>query len=179
MRCPAFEPLIQDMIRNDVYKEHYCFDFNGFRFDVVFSIVQNGYEVLVAIHKENWGCVLNIDKNYFVEMDSYTYHTLCRILGLNWKNDGFNSAVFLRLLSEKSPQYSNCRGVDYKDLRLYIPYRSVEEKDKIYFCGWNDHTKDKRKAHNFDKTEFFFGKKVAEYCKANNFSPSIHKYFCS
>ena len=111
MRCPAFEPLIQDMIR----------------------IVQNGYEVLVAIHKENWGCVLNIDKNYFVEMDSYTYHTLCRILGLNWKNDGFNSAVFLRLLSEKSPQYSNCRGVDYKDLRLYIPYRSVEEKDKIYF----------------------------------------------
>lgn len=44
------------------------------------------------------------------------------------------------------------------------------KKDKIYFCGWNDHQKDGRQARNFDKTEYFLGKKVAEYCRENNIS---------
>lgn len=141
MRCPEFEPLINDMNANHIEKEHYCFDYNRFRFDVVFSI-----------------------------MNSKDYNDLCRILNLNWRKDHFNSALFLRLLSENSPRQSTRQGVDYTELRRYLPYRHVDEEDKIYFCGWNDHQKDRRQARNFDKTEFFLGKAVAEYCRENNIS---------
>ena len=124
MRCPEFEPLINDMNANHIEKEHYCFDYNRFRFDVVFSIMNSCYEI----------------------------------------------ALFLRLLSENSPRQSTRQGVDYTELRRYLPYRHVDEEDKIYFCGCNDHQKDRRQARNFDKTEFFLGKAVAEYCRENNIS---------
>lgn len=170
MRCTAFKPLINDMKANNIEKEHYHFDFNGFRFDVILSIVHSGYELLVAIHDENWGCVLNMNNNYYIEVPDDVYFTLRDILRLDWNTNHFNSAAFLRLLSERSPRHSNCQGVAYTEFRNYLPYRIVDERDKIYFCGWNDHTKDKRKAHNFDKTEFYFGKKIADYCRKNNIS---------
>lgn len=170
MRCTAFEPLINDMKANDIEKEHYHFDFNGFRFDVILSIVYRGYELLVAIHDENWGCVLNMNNNYYIEVPDDVYFTLRDILRLDWSTNHFNSAAFLRLLSERSPRHSNCQGVDYTELRNYLPYRIIDERNKIYFCGWNDHAKDKRKAHNFDKTEFYLGKKIADYCRKNNIS---------
>lgn len=170
MKCTAFAPLINDMKANNIEKEHYYFDFNNFRFDVILSIVHNGYELLVAIHTENWGCVLNMDNNYRIEVLDDVYFTLRNILKLDWNTNHFNSAAFLRLLSERSPQHSNCQSVLYDELWNYLPYRHVEEEDKIYFCGWNDHIKDKRKAHNFDKTEFYFGKKIADYCRKNNIS---------
>ena len=89
MRCPEFEPLINDMNANHIEKEHYCFDYNRFRFDVVFSIMNSCYEILVAIHTENWGCVLSMNKNYFVEMNSKDYNDLCRVLNLNWRKRSF------------------------------------------------------------------------------------------
>ena len=30
MRCPAFEPLIIDMEKHDIDKEHYFFNYNNF-----------------------------------------------------------------------------------------------------------------------------------------------------
>jgi len=170
MRCTAFEPLITDMKNNNIDKEHYHFDYNGFRFDVILSIVQSGYEILVAIHTENWGCVLNMNNNYYVEVPDEVYYSLRNILHLDWNTNHFNSKAFLQLLSERSPRHSNCQGVDYTELRQYLPYRQVDEQDKIYFCGWNDHIRDHRHARNFDKTEFFFGKIVADYCRVHNIS---------
>ena len=170
MRAIAFKPLTDDMKNNGIDKEHYCFDYNGFRFDVILSIISNGYEILVAIHAHNWGCVLNMDNNFIVEMPDSDYYSLRAILHLNWKTNHFNSSLFLQLLSKKAPTRSSRTGVNYHELRQYLPYRHVEESNKIYFCGWNDHTKDKRTARNFDKTEFYLGKKVADYCRKNNIS---------
>ncbi len=170
MKCNDFIPLIEDMKLNNIDKEHYAFDFNGFRFDVILSITYHGYEILVAVHTHNWGCVLNMNKYYNVEIPDEVYFSLCRLLKLNWSKNQFSSAVFLQLLSKNSPKFSKRTGVDYQTLRNYLPYRQVDEADKIYFCGWNDHKKDKRKAQNFDKTEFFFGKSIADYCRKNNIS---------
>lgn len=170
MKCFAFKPLTSDMKNNGIDKEHYTFVFNGFTFDVIISIVSIGYEILVAIHTQNWGCVLNMDYNFNVEMPNNDYYTLRDILNLNWSINHFNSSGFLKLLSEQAPRRSNKCGVKYTELRKYTNYRHIDEEDKIYFCGWNDHRKDKRKAHNFDKTEFYFGKTVADYCRKNNIS---------
>lgn len=170
MKCYDFIPLIDDMKLNNIDKEHYFFDYNGFRFDVILSITYHGYEILVAVHTHNWGCVLNMNKNYNIEIPNEVYFSLCKLLNLNWSKNHFSSAAFLQLLSKNSPKKSKCTGVDYLTLRNYLPYRQVDEAAKIYFCGWNDHKKDKRKAKNFDKTEFFFGKSVADYCRKNNIS---------
>lgn len=170
MRCIQFESLINDMKENSIDKEHYHFDFNNFRFDVILSIVQKGYEILIAIHTQNWGCVLNMSENYIIEVPDEVYFSLRKLLHLDWNTNHFNSIAFLQLLSKNAPRHSNCQGVDYAELRQYLPYRHVDDIDKKYFCGWNDHQKDKRKAHNFDKTEFFFGKSVADYCRKNNIS---------
>lgn len=170
MRCPAFKPLIIDMKANNIEKEHYFFNYNGFKFDVILSMANIGYEILIAIHTHNWGCVLKMSNDYVIEVPDDIYFSLCNILHLNWNQNHFNSAAFLQLLSKNSPKHSNRQGVSYKELRNYLSYRHVDEEEKIYFCGWNDHIKDKRTAHNFDKTEFYLGKKVADYCRKNNIS---------
>lgn len=170
MKCSKFEPLIIDMKSKNIEKEHYHFNFNNFRFDVILSIANIGYEILVAIHDSNWGCVLKMNSSFFVEVPDDAYFKLCKVLQLNWNKDHFSSAVFLQLLSDNSPRKSNCQGVDYKELIAYLPYRHVDEESKIYFCGWNDHQRDNKNARNFDKTEFYFGKSVADYCRKNNIS---------
>ncbi len=170
MRLPAFEPLTTDMKNNNIDKEHYEFGYNGFHFDVILSVREHGYEILVAIHLENWGCVLSMDNNFYADMPDRDYYALRDILNLNWNEHHFNSSGFLRLLSENAPRVSARQRIPYDELRMYLPYRHVDEADKIYFCGWNDHVLDGRTARNFDKTEFFFGRTVADYCRANNIS---------
>lgn len=170
MICNDFIPLIVDMRVNHIDKEHYSFTFRGFVFDVILSVAHRGYEILVAVHSHNWGCVLKMSETYNISVSDDIYTSLCKLLNLNWNKDHFGSKVFLQLLSKNSPKKSKCTGVDYQILKNYLPYRKVDEADKNYFCGWNDHKKDKRKARNFDKTEYFFGKTVADYCRNNNIS---------
>ena len=170
MKCENFKYLINDMKINGIDKEHYSFVFKGFTFDVVLSIVSTGYEILVAIHSRNWGCALEMNKYFCVEMPDISYFELRDILQLNASKDKFYSSVFLTLLSTKAPHQSNRKGVSYNELRNYLPYRKVDEANKIYFCGWNTHISDGRNARNFDKTEFFLGKNVADYCRKHNIS---------
>jgi len=170
MKVNEFKPLIEDMNKNKIDKEHYKFDYNGYCIDVILSIVNGGYEILVAIHTHNWGCVLKMNDDFLVEMPNDAYYSLCDVLHLNWSENHFNSSLFLQLLSKNAPSCSSLKGVNYRELRRYVSYRKVDEADKIYFCGWNDHILDKKTARNFDKTEFYFGKIVADYCRTNNIS---------
>lgn len=170
MKCLKFSPLLRDMQKHNIDKEHYSFTYKSKKFDVILAIVESGSEILIAIHSDNWGCALKMDELFNVQMDDITYYRLCKILNLTWKKDGFNSDKFLFLLSEKAPRKSGLQGVSYETMRLYTRYRIVSESDKIYFCGWNDHRKGGKKAHNFDKTEFYFGYQVAEYCRRHNIS---------
>lgn len=128
MRCSEFAPLVEDMKRQQIDKEHYQFTYNSFNFDVILSFVSSGYEILVAIHTKNWGCVLEMDSRFFIQMQDKDYYKLRDILHLDWNNNHFSSSVFLRLLSENSPRQSTRQGVDNTELRRYLPYRHVDEK---------------------------------------------------
>lgn len=170
MSFNKFQSLINDMNINNIDKEHYTFTYNHLIFDVIFSITGQGYEILAAVHMYNWGCLLKMDRKLNMQMADADYFSLCNLLNLTWKENHFSSYKFLLLLSEKAPKQSNKAGVKYTELYRYLPYRKVDEADKKYFCGWNNHIKDKRTAHNFDKTEFYFGRKIADYCRINNIS---------
>lgn len=73
-----------------------------------------------------------MNQNYNIEVPDDIYYSLCNLLHLNWNIHHFSSATFLRLLSEKSPNKSSCQGVNYELLIDYLPYRHVDEKDKIF-----------------------------------------------
>ncbi len=171
LRLNNLEYLADDMLKHDVDKTKFAFTYAKIDVDVIVAIMSSGYELLISVRaKKPEAFVIYVDKWFVAELVSDDYFRLCAALNLNYKNDGFSSSVFLKLLSLKIPkQYSGEKCI-YKDLVPFVSLRNVEESDKVYFKGWNDHIKDGRKARNFDKTEFFFGKIVADYCRKHNIS---------
>ncbi len=174
LKFPNLKSLVPDMESKKVEKEHFSFNYAKQRIDCVFCICSGHYELLVGVHTLNFGFVVIIVKNsageYVAEITDDQYVQFCRVLNLSYKGDGFTSNKLLMLLSENTPRDSVGMKLDYTFMREYTKCRHVDEADKIYFKGWNDHTKDKKRAQNFDKTEFYFGKEVADYCRKHNIS---------
>lgn len=170
MKAYALKPLINDMKSHSIDKEHFSFTYNQIRFDAILAIMTNGYEILLAANNSNWGCLLYMENDLEIFMPDHYFYSLREILDLNKSEHHFTSFDFLLLLSKSAPKKSSLEKIDYTYLRNFIPYRHIEESQKIYFHGWNDHVKDKRTAHNFDKTEYYFGKSIADYCRRHNIS---------
>lgn len=168
------EKLIPSMKSLDIDKEHFSFTYAKHRIDCIFAFTNEKYELLVGIHTINYGFVVQIEKNkngkYIAEINEDIYRSFCNALHLSYQNDSFSTNTLLNLLSKNIPTTSAGIKIPYETMRNYIKCRPVDESEKIYFKGWNDHIKDGNTAHNFDKTEFYFGKKVADYCRKNNIS---------
>lgn len=171
---PHLDTLVPDMLNKGIYKEHFAFNYSRQTLDCIFSFSNNRYELLVGIHELNYGFVVTIYQSgggsYIAEITDDTYKEFCRVLNLSYRGDGFTSNTLLNLLSSHIPPISNGIRITYETMRQYTKCRKVEESEKIYFKGWNDHVKDGNTAHNFDKTEFYFGTEVADYCRKNNIS---------
>lgn len=171
LRLYNLEYLVDDMLRHNVDKTKFNFSYAKTDVDVIVAIMSAGYELLIGLRsKKQEAFVIYVDKNFVAELTSNDYFRLCAAFNLNYDNDKFSSNVFLNLLSLKIPKQYSGQQCTYKDLIPFVKTRIVEESDKLYFKGWNDHIKDSRKARNFDKTEFFFGKIVADYCRKHNIS---------
>jgi len=166
--------LIPSMKSFDINKEHFQFTYAGHTIDCVLCFTENNYELLAAIHNLNYGFCVEIYQNrygkYIAEIDDDIYKTFSKTLGLSYSKDGFTSNKLLTLLSSHIPNISKGVPVPYEKMRAYTKCRKIEESAKIYFCGWNDHTKDGETAHNFDKTCFYFGPKMADFCRKHNIS---------
>lgn len=161
--------LVKDIEEHNVNKDKFSFTYK-LKFDVIIAIVETGYELLIGLHDVNFGFVVKVNKRFVTELKSSDYFALCDHLNLSNEKQGFNSNVFLNLLSSKIPLKYSGYKYTYKDMIPFLKCKPVDEAEKIYFKGWNDHTKDNRQARNFDKTEFYFGKEVADYCRKNNIS---------
>lgn len=166
--------LAIDMQAKGVEKEHFAFTYAEQTLDCIFSKMDKYYELLVAVHTLNFGFIVTLIQsntgNFIAEITDDDYFNFCKAMNLSYKGDGFNSNTLLNLLSSHIPPFSKGVKISYKEMRQYTKCRYVDEADKIYFCGWNDHIIDKRKAQNFDKTEFYLGVTVANYCRKNNIS---------
>jgi hypothetical protein len=171
---PNLNTLVPDMVNKNVSKEHFSFNYANQRLDCIFSFSNARYELLVGIHALNYGFVANIYQNahnsYVAEITDSVYQDFCNVLNLSYRGDGFTSNTLLNLLSVHVPVVSQGVEINYEVMHQYTKCRQVDEADKIYFKGWNDHIKDGNEAHNFDKTEFYFGSEVANYCRQHNIS---------
>jgi hypothetical protein len=147
----TYRALVKNMVAHDIEKEHFAFQHAKLTFDVIFAITSSGY-------------------NFNTTFDDQTYYALRHVLELNTSNSSLSSFAFLRLLSAHAPKQSKCVIVLVSELRFFAKSNNIDESEKIYFKGWNPHTSDKRQARNFDKTEFYFGKKIADYCRMHNIS---------
>ncbi len=161
--------LANDMKRNHVDKDRFSFDYKT-RFDVIISVVNDGFELLIGLHKINKGLLIKVSPDYVAELKDEAYFNLCHWLNLSYKKEGFTSNKFLILLSEKIPRNYSGYKYTYEDMIPYLKCKPINEAEKIYFKGWNNHIKDHNKARNFEKTEFYFGKEIADYCRKNNIS---------
>ena len=166
----TYRALVRDMIAHDIEKEHFTFQYAKLTFDVIFAITSSGYDMLVGIKTKNFAFCLKLDANFNTTFDDQTYYALRHVLDLNTSNSSLSSFDFLRLLSTHAPKQSKCVIVPVSKLRFFAKSNNIDESEKIYFKGWNPHTSDKRQARNFDKTEFYFGKKIADYCRRHNIS---------
>lgn len=161
--------LVTDMKKNHVDKDRFSFVYN-LKFDVIVAIVNDGYELLVGLHTVNYGFLVKVNQYFVAELKDEDYYNLCHYLNLSYQNGGFTSNVFLKLLSSKIPENYSGYKHSYKNMIPFLKCKPVDESQKIYFKGWNDHIKDQNEAKNFSKTEFYLGKEVADYCRKNNIS---------
>ena len=169
LKLLKLKSLTEDIKYNHVDKDKFSFNYKV-RFDVVVSIVNDGFELLIGLHSINKGLLIKVSSDYVAELRADDYFNLCHWLNLSYKNGGFTSNMFLNLLSSKMPDKYSGYKFSYEDMVPYLKCKPVDEAEKIYFKGWNDHIKDHNKARNFEKTEFYFGKEIADYCRKNNIS---------
>lgn len=175
LKFPRLQSLVEDMNKNHVDKDRFGFQYK-YHFDVIVSIVHNGYDLLIGIHEINYGLVVHVSPNFVAELTGDDYYSLCTNLNLSYQKDNFSSSVFLKLLSSKIPEKYSGYKHNYKNMFPFLKYQQVDESEKKYFVGWNDHAKDHRQARNFSKTEFYLGKAVADYCRDHNISSLWTKY---
>ena len=164
--------LTSDMRKSNKCIEQFYINFNNIKFDVIYDISHSPFELLIGAIGLNWGCVLKIENGFKTSMTDKDFYALCNLLNLRPGKGTFTSYFFLHYIASNCPKKCSKYMVSPDHL---IPFRKnkikkTDDQDKIYFLGWNNHLIDKRKAQNFDKTELFFGKKIADYCRKNNIS---------
>lgn len=169
----ALSDLVKSMSNNSVDMEHFSFCYANVNFDVILDISTQPFELMVGTKRHNWACVMEMYTGYKVEMSDEDFYRLRSILNLNSNDKNkFNSCIFLKFLAGKAPKKSSGYLLDPS---YVVPFRKSQisksdEPEKIVFIGWNDHSKDHRKAQNFDKTQLLLGKRCADYCRKHNIS---------
>jgi hypothetical protein len=169
---PGFKKFITIMIANNSDREHFTVRYAQTTFDIIISLDTHPYQLLIgAKGYNNWASVMDISDDFEISMPDSDFYRLRSFLNLQSNGDKkFGSYIFLKYISDHVPSKCSKNPVQPYIMQKWYP----EETDKIdpqrrtVFYRWVDQTKNDRQAHNFKKTEFYFGKKVADYCRAHN-----------
>ena len=164
--------LIKDMCRHDQDIDEFIFEYNKISFRAIIDVGSTPFQLLLGTVNHNWACVLRVKEGYCTSMDNDDFKRLCRVLNLKPGKGSLTSFNFLKYINDHAPSKCTLRPVQPSHI---MPFRkkdikSSDDPDKTIFKGWNDHKKDKKTAQNFEKTELFLGKKVADFCRRNNVS---------
>lgn len=168
---PEFRKWHVAILRAGHDRDSFRFMFNDVEFDVIFIVEGEPFKLLVGTIKRNFACVLECHKGYEIKMSNKDFFALCDILNLRPGKETFTSPAFLSYIARKCPDKFSGKPVQPSSMRHYLrDTLTAEEKEKDIFVGWNDHVKDGRIARNFETTQKYLGKKIADFCKENNIS---------
>ena len=163
--------LTKSLYKNRQDMEHFRANYKSVSFDVVYDISHAPFDLMIGAIGYQWGCVLKLQPGFATEMNSHDFHALCEMLNLQPGKGRFLSSDFLKAIASQSPNECHPRIVPLNIMRRFRhqnPDNDGRVRDK--FFGWNDHKTDHNKARNFDVTEKYFGKQVADFCRRNNIS---------
>lgn len=171
-RMYTLSAFIKSMREQKLDLSEFVFSYNKINFDVIMDISTIPFQMLLGAQSINFAIVLNVEQGFSIDFPDEAFYELCNKLHLIPGKETFTSFLFLSYISRRVPTTSNTSVVQPSHI---LPFRKHlinknDEADKTVFIGWNDHKRDKRKARNFDKTELFFGKQVADFCRKNNIS---------
>lgn len=164
--------LYYDMRKNKKTRERFEFAYNRIYFEVIFLIDRQPFELLIGIIGHRLAFVTKMEPGFIVvPIPDEVYYQLLEILNLQAADEHFTSYTFWAIVGRNCPV--RCTGQVVQPHRVAEYKRNAlpdDERESIYFVGWNDHVADGRKARNFEKTRLLLGDEVADYCKANNIS---------
>lgn len=169
----ALAPLYRDMRANKKSRELYHVQYAKVQIDVFFLIDRVPFELLVGVHGYNLGFVVKIHNGFRAEsVPDDVFWKLCNLLCLKPKGGVFTSEIFLKYIASHAPSRCSLKTIQPHQMAPYYSVDSIDDGEKVYFCGWKPHLSDNRhvREKNLEKTEFFFGKQVVDFCRSNNIS---------
>ena len=171
MRCPQFRDLFSSMRKsNNKERDRFLFTFNNVEFDVIVVLDKTPFELLVGALYRNWACTMKMLPGYDVTMDDKDFFELCRILNLQAGKDSFLSSHFISYMANHCPKECSSEIVNPKHYARHMSSRkNIEDSEKTVFRGWIEQ-RNGRTARNYSKTEEYFGKKIADFCRERNIS---------
>lgn len=170
---PAFKPLINDMITKSSDREHFRAHYARVTFDIIISLDITPHEILIGGRGINWACIMQISDDFEIVMLDSDFYALRDSLNLQANGiEKFGSYIFIKAISEQAPEYCSEYPVQPTIMQRWYPNRTtdIDPENRTVFYRWVDQNKHGNEAHNFDKTERYFGKHVAKYCQEHNIS---------
>ena len=170
---PAFRPLLDDMQRTGSDREHFTVVYAAVMFDVIISTDITPNEILIGGQGINWACIMGISETLEIFMQDKDFYALRDLLNLQGNGiEKFGSNIFLRYISEHAPNHCARNPVQPQIMQRYFNDRAnkINPTGRTVFYRWRDQSKQGKNAHNFAKTEFYFGKRVSDYCRNHNIS---------
>lgn len=171
VRINQIHLLKESMTFEKVDMEHFRVRYNNVNFDAVFDISTSPYELLLGAINHQWASVVSIRPGYIASMPDEDFYALRTLFELKQGKGEFNSSIFLTHIADHAPTRCTLEQVPLPLMRRLRPVQP--DHDGIIrdvFIGWNDHLADGRIARNFDKTERYFGKTKADFCRKRNIS---------
>lgn len=152
-------------------REHFSVDYARVTFDVIISLDVSPSEILIGGQGINWACIMEISDDLEIFMPDKDFYALRNTLDLHANGiEKFGSYIFLKFISEHAPK--KCSGKPVQPAVMQRWYQSrvnhIDPENRTIFYRWVDQNKSGKQAHNFEKTEAYFGKNVADYCRRHN-----------
>lgn len=172
---PSIIPWIRDMERNSADRDHFYTIYATIRFDILICLDTKPYEILIGASGLNWACTLIISEDFEMQMNDDDFYDLRNLLNPYLRHEGnqkFGSYLFLRFICQHAPTKYTKKMVSPSAVRTCSPKRAndINERDRTVFYRWMPQSDTGRNAKNFEKTEYYFGKRVADYCREHNIS---------
>lgn len=170
----GLKPLYKSMQAQNIDRYRFAHQHGRIIFDVFFFIDEIPFLLLFGAREYNFSFEFKVERGFRVKpyIDKPEFKTLCNALELTYDpNNPFSPEAFLEDFNSRVSNSANLSG-RVKPEEIVIYRRSVEEADKIYFCGWRNNNL--RGEHvttkNLEKTHMLLGANAYKICKLKNIS---------
>lgn len=164
--------LYKEMKNLGLLRQQFDFEYNGVMADVFFFIDQQPFILAFGIKLTQSYFELEIHPGFEVHtpFSRKLYNLIIHEFNIHFSpSHKYSPFDFLNAFNNKIPQH-------LKDTQTIEPYhianyrRDIEEADKIYFCGFINHSKNHASPENLKKTRLLMGEEAYKRCLDENIS---------